>query len=54
MTFFVHVGPVAIREGRYWRGYMSGNRACAKLRRTPERAIRDAVQASEAGESRER
>ena len=38
----VYKGPAAIREGRYWRGWMSGNIPCPKLRQTAERALEDA------------
>jgi hypothetical protein len=40
--FYVHKGPAAIRVGKYWRGYASGNAACTALRTRPEAAIRDA------------
>jgi hypothetical protein len=41
--FNVIQGPAAIRVGRYWLGVASGNRPAKNLRRTPERAIKDAV-----------
>jgi hypothetical protein len=25
MSVYVHKGPAALREGRYWRGWKSGN-----------------------------
>ena len=42
MTLRVFVGPCAIREGGYWRGYATGTRPCPHRRRTPDAAIRDA------------
>ena len=46
MTFgsslFVHIGPAAIRVHGGWVGVASGNRRAGRVRRTPERALRDA------------
>lgn len=41
---YVHKGPAALREGRYWRGWKSGNIPCPRRRATPQRALRDADQ----------
>ena len=40
--FDVIKGPVALAEGKYWRGWATGNQSCKKRRRTSERAIQDA------------
>ena len=47
MSVFVHTGPAALSHKgcngrRYWTGYASGNRMCAKSRATSAAAIRDA------------
>lgn len=41
-SFYVHRGPAAIRHGRYWLGYASGNVCTGIKRRTAERALADA------------
>lgn len=40
--FDVIRGPVALKQGKYWVGYASGNRTCGRRRRTSERALEDA------------
>jgi len=43
MSFYVEKGPVAIRVGKFWLGYASGNRSSKKLRRTARKALEDAT-----------
>lgn len=42
MSFYVHSGHAAVRVGRYWIGYASGNRTTFQRRRTAEHALADA------------
>lgn len=49
-SLFVHIGPVAIRPGKYWIGVASGNRFCTKQRRTASRAIEDARKMEQVGD----
>lgn len=41
-SFKVVTGPAAVRSGRYWIGYASGNLTDEIRRKTPEKALEDA------------
>jgi hypothetical protein len=43
MSFYVHIGPCAVKVGRYWIGFASFKRTTGRRRRKVDLALRDAA-----------